>query len=1003
MDPTLKVLLIHPEPGGVWDCIRGAFGEHGHGRARSIEEAAEHPGAIDAVLLEFGRDRERGTKAVRGVRRMAPAAVLIVLVGPDDDEGALAAVREGAHDCLIAEGLEPRALQRAVLCAVERAKAERELRDREEFTRRVIENMPGGLLRVDLDGSITLANEQAQRFFGIRPDGRTTHNLRDFRKGTVTDDGGPLAPDDMPVTRAMRTGRPVGPRTLGIKREDGSVVWGVFAATPLLGADGNSTGAVVTFMDVTERRAAEQALRESEERFRTMADSAPMLVWMTDAEGNETYYNRTWQSYTGESLERALQHGWRRCVHPDDIARCLEVFEGARRGRSGLRLEYRLRRADGSYGWVLSQGSPRFSPDGAYTGHIGSCADITDRKKAEDSLIASEATQRALLEAIPDLLFRMDRQGTYLDYIGPKGATLLAPPRGFLGKRAADVLGERHAELLLGVIDRALSTQAVSTYEYTAGTEEAPRYHEVRVVPCGKDEVLAVVRNITARKRTEAALRESEERYRGLVETSPDGIIVHQENRIVLANDRMARLMGVEHGSDLIGLAPIELVYPEDRPLVLSRQAHVHETGEPVPPMIERLLGRGGHVVWAEVAASPCIHDGRAAVQVVVRDIADRRRMEEDLRRAQKLQAVGQLASGVAHDFNNLLTAIFGFTSLARRTLGVSHPAHRSLERVEEAARQASGVTKALLTFSRSSPGEKRPVPLADAVHEAVRLLRRTLPPGVRLETSLDLPEPVWVDADATQLQQVVLNLAINARDAMPQGGRLTIALEPGGPELRRTVRLVVADTGVGMAPEVEARIFDPFFTTKPPDQGTGLGLPIVHGIVKDHHGTISVRTVPGKGSTFTVELPCVPPPGLAPTEPRASEVPMGRGETVLLVEDHAYVRELIASMLAASGYAVIQAASGEAMMEALASGSRPRLLILDRGLPDGCGWSWIERARGVLGPIPAVMLVGLARDEEMPPAGDATIILRKPFQLPDLMAAVVRGLGREGSLGGPT
>ena len=997
MDPRIQVLLIHPDAGSLWECVSRAFEEHAPRRARSLEEAAEHLGAMDAVLLEIGADPEHGAAAVRGVRHAAPASVLVVFVRPGHDDAALAAVREGAHDALISEGLEPRALRRAIRHAVERGRAERELRDREEFSRRVIENMPGGLIRVDAGGAIVDANHHAQRFVGLRLKEMTRQYVRDYDGDTIDESGRPLAMDRYPVVRAMATGQPAGPETIGVRRADGSVVWGVFYATPLRGEGGKVTGGVITFVDITERRAAEQALRESEERFRTMADSAPMLVWMTDEDGRETYYNRTWLRYTGESLEQALDHGWRRRVHPDDLPRCLDTFESARRARGGMRLEYRLRRADGNYGWLLDHGAPRFSPDGEYTGHIGSCADITDRKKAEESLVASEATQRALLEAIPDLLFRMDREGTYLDYVGPKGATLLAEPENFLGKRAADVLGARHADLLLGVIDKALATQSLCTYEYTAGTDESPRYHEVRVVPCGEGEVLAVVRNITARKRTEAALRESEERYRGLVETSPDGIIVHLDNKIVLANDRMAQMMGMDKGAELVGLSPIELVHPEDRALVLSRQAHIHKTGEPVPPVVERLLGRGGRVVWAEIAASPCIHEGRAAVQVVVRDIAERRQMEEDLRRAQKLQAVGQLASGVAHDFNNLLTAIFGFTSLARRTLGTNHPAHKSLERVEEAARQASGVTKALLTFSRNTPGEKRPVLLADAVHEAVRLLRRTLPAGVRLQTELDLPAPVWVDADPTQLQQVVLNLAINARDAMPRGGRLSIALEPDAGEPPRTVRLVVSDTGVGMTPEVEARIFDPFFTTKPPEQGTGLGLPIVHGIVEDHRGTISVRTAPGKGSTFTVELPCVPPAGEASKDAATHEVAMGRGETVLLVEDHAYVRELIASMLTASGFGVVQTASGAGMLEALASGPRPHLLILDRGLPDGSGEAWVARARERLGRVPVVMLVGVARDEEMPPAGDATIILRKPFQLSDLMAAVARGLGRGG------
>ena len=310
----------------------------------------------------------------------------------------------------------------------------------------------------------------------------------------------------------------------------------------------------------------------------------------------------------------------------------------------------------------------------------------------------------------------------------------------------------------------------------------------------------------------------------------------------------------------------------------------------------------------------------------LLREIAARKEAEAQLRQAQKLEAVGHLASGIAHDFNNLLTAISGYVALAKKTLRPDHPAVSSLESVEQVAEQAEGVTRALLTFSRKTAARKQPVELAAVVEKAAHLLKRILPAGIDLIVDTGFVSGVWVNADSVQLQQVLLNLAINARDAMPNGGRLQIRLalpRDGGIE-PQAVRLIVRDTGTGMSPETLARIFEPFFTTKPRGTGTGLGLAIVHGIVTDHGGTIEVESQVGRGTTFTVALP-VARAQVRPSEPVEDREPCAsHGEVVLVAEDHPYVRQIMTTGLRAAGYEVGQAEDGRDCSISIGPGANP-------------------------------------------------------------------------------
>jgi len=519
------------------------------------------------------------------------------------------------------------------------------------------------------------------------------------------------------------------------------------------------------------------------------------------------------------------------------------------------------------------------------------------------------------------------------------------------------------------------------------------------------------ISDITERCKAEIALRASEQRFQSFMDNSPVVAFMKDEwGRYVWVNAAFQRFFGRD-ASHITG-RPDSEVWPHD---VAERLRYsdlkVLETGSPLE-VNELVPQEDGLHEWLTVKFPIIEAQNRRYICGVGVDITARRRAEqalreadEKLRQSQKMEAVGQLASGIAHDFNNLLTAIRGYASLARNTLSTNHPALESLNQVEEASRQATGVAGALLTFARKAHTEKEPVRVCDAVESAARLFRRTLPPSVRLVLDLNDTDDLWVSADSTQLQQVVINLGLNARDAIGDAdGTLTVSVQPArkdGSSIRRksrtaklpekpeAVNIVVCDTGTGMTPDVKARIFEPFFTTKPRGRGTGLGLAVIHGIVQDHNATISVDSTAGKGSTFTVTLPLTTAP--IPEEPQGEtpNEPIGGG-LALLAEDNQLVRGLLASMLSTLGYEIAHASSAEqALKIAGTMNMGVDLLVADERLPGRGGFQLLEDLRTRGQNICAIIVAAGPPDAPRQDLGAGVVMLNKPFQLADIRRAL--------------
>ena len=460
------------------------------------------------------------------------------------------------------------------------------------------------------------------------------------------------------------------------------------------------------------------------------------------------------------------------------------------------------------------------------------------------------------------------------------------------------------------------------------------------------------------KRRAEDVLLDSEERYRLVTENIADGVFLSDlDGRLVLANRSAERITGYSQ-EDLRGRSILTLMTQEDAEIAHERMEVARDSQETSPLVELELVQKGGRRVLVELHVATVMKNGLPVGRLsVARDISERRSLEDHLRQAQKMEGIGQLAGGIAHDFNNLLTAIGGRCYLVLKQLEPDNPLRRDLEIIQGAAQRAARLTHQLLAFSRKQILEPRVLDLNAMVADIEPLLQRLI--GEDIEVAMDLGSELGrVKADPGQVEQVLMNLAVNARDAMPQGGRLTLqtadvildeayARVHTGVEPGRYVRLAVGDTGHGMDETTRARIFEPFFTTKEIGKGTGLGLATVYGIVKQSHGHIAVDSEPGQGATFKIYLPSVdaPPSADAPVEAKRGST---RGsETVLIVEDDELLRGLAREILTAQGYRVLDAASPMSALQVAAEHQTPiHLLLSDVVMPQMNGKQLADRLR---------------------------------------------------------
>ena len=536
-----------------------------------------------------------------------------------------------------------------------------------------------------------------------------------------------------------------------------------------------------------------------------------------------------------------------------------------------------------------------------------------------------------------------------------------------------------------------------------AGPAGAIRFRELEQLTAGFEAMAQAVRG------RQEALERSEANLRHIVETPLVGVLrTDLASEILFANEAMARILGVPSAAALAGRRMVDFyVDPEQRRQVVE---DVLASGQSVNREVELRTPAGER----RVGLLNVTQEGDALVSLVAditalkQSAAERERLEQQLERAQRIEAVGRLAGGVAHDLNNVLTAIIGYAHMLAEALPPEHEERESVDGILEAAGRATGMTRSLLTFSRKQPLQPRPVDLRDLVRGAAALLRRLL--GEDVEFVLDLPqEPLVAVVDPARLEQVLVNLGTNARDAMPGGGRLTVAaahveLQAGDAARHGLggagafVRLTVSDEGQGMTEEVQRQAFEPFFTTKGQGKGTGLGLSIVHGVVRQHGGAVALRSAPDQGTTFVIHLPASQAPATALKPAEAAPLGPGGSETVLVAEDEQAVRQVVLATLRRAGYQVIEARDGaEAVARFRDRRDEVDLCLLDVIMPQLNGREALEAIR-LLRPGARVLLMSGFTGDVLQERGlemESVGLLQKPMTPPELLRQVRLALDR--------
>lgn len=926
-----------------------------------------------------------------------------------------------------------------------------------------------------------------------------------------------------------------------LRKRDGTIIHTLITTVTRRDPSGQIVGFQGTVRDITDRKRAEEALRESEERFRTLAESIPNIpVQGYDRNRTVVFWNGASEKLYGYKAEEALGKKLEDLIIPPDMRSDVirSIQDWLDHGRQIMPGELGLMRKDGSIVPVYSSHAMVENGRGEKELYCVD-VDLSELRQAEDGLRESEERFRKIFDFAPDAYFISDLQGRFLD--GNRAAESLLGHRKdeLIGKtfRDAGIIRSDQTAAAEELLKASAAGQAMGPVILALFSKEGQEVAvEISTFPINLNNqlvVLGIARDITERRKIEEALRESEEWYRSIVEESFDGIFVQQGAKIVYANWVLHEMLGYSAG-ELDGMDHW-LIYHPDYQETIRNRALARMRGDKFSHEYEvKLLRKDGSVFDGEINAKAVKVQGKPGVRVWIRDISKRKRLEEvqkrlataieqsadavvitdalgtvvyvnpaheqitgytredvigslpplfktdeaelppsgwpglvarggtwsnrtvgrrkdgtlydvdvkmspvrdvngtivnfvglerdvtqevhlqqQLLQAQKMEAVGTLAGGIAHDFNNLLQVVQGYSELLLAEKDRKDPEYDDLSKIFHAAKSGADLVHRLLMFSRKSEPKLAPMKLNQRIVAMERLLRRIIPRmiDIGLELSADLSD---IYADSSQVEQVLLNLVVNARDAMTEGGTLTVrtsmarlddaclrqSLESGP---NRYVLLEVSDTGHGMDKETVEHIFEPFFTTKEMGRGTGLGLAIVHGIVEQHNGHLRVRSEIGTGTTFSVYLPALENES-AEDVSDSGTMPAFGTETVLLVDDEDLVRELGARILAKRGYTVLQAVDGRKALDIFSKEhSAISLVILDLIMPIMGGVECLKGLRKIDPQVKVVVASGYSAETTVHETIELGVrgFVRKPFRGKELLREVRKVLDQKSKSGG--
>lgn len=822
----------------------------------------------------------------------------------------------------------------------------------------MLEVSPSALVFFDAAGMVTHANKRAEELLGLTRNTIATRAYNAPAWQTTRLDGTPFPEAELPYSTVKRTKQAAKNIEQAIVWPDGRRVLISVNGAPLLSDSGEFLGMVAAMEDITERKRYEAALNIYSERLRQVTGQSRTFIWETDAQGLYTYANEVTEALFGCKPEELTGKKHFYDLHPAEGREefkkaALEVFA---RGASFANLENPIQTKDGRVIWVSTSGSPVLDAGGELKGYRGLDVDITGRKLAENVLRNEQERLKAILDIAGDPIFVKDNEHRIILANRAFNEIFCLGENSAIGKTLVEAVPENERRAFLkvdravldtGITDRREESLTVNGQTRTISTVKT-RY----IDQAGNRFLVGAIQDLTVRKKAEMMLAGKEEDIHILLNSTAEAIYgVDTKGDCTFCNSACLRILGYKRQEELQGRNMHSVIHGKHADGTCfaagdCRNSLAYQKGEGVHADEDVFWRADGTAFPVESWSYPQFKDGRIVGGVVTfMDISERKKLQEGLSQALKMESVGRLAGGVAHDFNNIIGAIRGYAEFLEADLPPGNPKQEDVGEILKAASRASALTLQLSAFSRSQALSPSIADLNGIVAETSKMLKRIIGEDILL-TLKPSAVPCKVRIDRGQMEQAIMNMVVNARDAMPKGGKLTLetalftpdqAFFDAHPKLPRgpLVRLQVSDTGHGMTPEVLVHIFEPFFTTKEKGKSVGLGLPMVYGFIKQSGGEIECESSPGAGAVFRIYLPAAKGAVKAPAKAKKLKPAPGGRETVLVVEDDKILLRVTARILGQAGYSVLTASGGAEALKLLEERGKPvDLLVTDVVMP---------------------------------------------------------------------
>ena len=979
-------------------------------RSEQPESAASLVGRepFDLVLFALDPAEATGADALARLSTAASATPVLALIARDDESLALQALRAGAQDALVVDRLSAEVLGRICRYAIERARAKAQSASSEQFLRAAVDTLSAHIAILDDQGRILAVNRAWQEFAagnGV-PAGTVFPGLSYFAAcaGATGEDASTAAAAEAGLRAVIAGERDLFEMDYPCHSPDAQR-WFHLRVTPF--AEPAPRRVVAAHENITARKLAEAAQQRSEGLFEKIFTMAPLGLWLTDTHGRILRGNpealRIWALDPEVRLDqpglfRARRLPDREPLGPADWAIVRSVRQGVTVRDELLEVEA----TDGTLRYILNYTAPLENRQGEIEGGVIANLDITGRIAAQQEAENGLERVRCILDTSPNCLFIKDRDGRYVLANRAAASLFATTADGLVGRTDRDFA--EWGQWLTESADRPNHNGDVHAFVTKNGSRRWFRCFATPLSwPGSRGCTLTIAVDITEARQVREALRASEDQKRLILDSLDSQVVMlDRDLRVVWAN-RTAREQERRDGEPLHCYELITEFRATPGPCSDCPAIAAFRTGETARTTKQNNAGR-----TVSLAANPIVdaHGQVENVVVITTDVTERLSLERQLRQAQKMESLGTLAGGIAHDFNNILAALLGYADLARLRLKDQPVVQEYLEHVANAGERATELVRQILTFSRRQDADLRPLQVPLVVKEALKLLRSTLPATVTLNTAIAATvDPVL--ADPTQVHQIVMNLCVNASHAMePDGGVLTVRIDQltpeesffkAHPELSAGphLRLEVSDTGCGMTPEVMSAIFEPYFTTKGHREGTGLGLAVVHGIVKQYRGEIVVESTPGQGSTFAIYLPVAPRQETL----RAHGIDRqlgGWGEHILLVDDEPILCKFYQQFLKTQGYRITTCTDPVLALARFEEDPTAFDLVLsDVTMPGMTGDKMGRRMLAIRPELPVLLMTGYTKILTGEQARDLGFrgLLAKPVPQNDLLAILRRVL----------